>query len=150
MAGVERLYTPELLGLAVSLADYPLDATLPYQGSARSRSCGSTLDAGFALDSETAQEFAQSALMILGPVEMHPCNVGWGGGEVDALAGHQALPNLEQIPSESLLASIDPSPGDRQLGRHRKMGADLLLPISKCIALESEDRLHRVTEDTGP
>ena len=26
MAGAERLYTPELLGLAVALADYPLDA----------------------------------------------------------------------------------------------------------------------------
>ena len=52
MAGVERLYTPELLGLAVSLADYPLDPALPYQGSARSRSCGSTLDAGLALDEE--------------------------------------------------------------------------------------------------
>ena len=52
MAGAERLYTPELLGLAVSLADYPLDPALPYQGSARSRSCGSTLDAGLALDEE--------------------------------------------------------------------------------------------------
>ena len=50
MAGAERLYTPELLGLAVALADYPLDAGLPYRGSARSRSCGSTLEAGLALD----------------------------------------------------------------------------------------------------
>jgi NifU-like protein involved in Fe-S cluster formation len=50
MAGAERLYTPELLGLAVSLAGYPLDDTLPHRGSARSRSCGSTLEAGLALD----------------------------------------------------------------------------------------------------
>ena len=50
MAGAERLYTRELLGLAVALADYPLDAGLPYHGSARSRSCGSTLEAGLALD----------------------------------------------------------------------------------------------------
>lgn len=51
MAGAERLYTPELLGLAVSLADYPPDPALPHHGSARSRSCGSTLEAGLALDS---------------------------------------------------------------------------------------------------
>ena len=50
MAGAERLYTPELLGLAVSLADYPLDPALPHRGAARSRSCGSTLDLGLALD----------------------------------------------------------------------------------------------------
>ena len=50
MAGAERLYTPELLGLAVSLADYPLDPALPHRGAARSRSCGSTLELGLALD----------------------------------------------------------------------------------------------------
>ena len=51
MAGAERLYTPELLGLAVSLADYPLDPALPHRGAARSRSCGSTLDLGLTIDS---------------------------------------------------------------------------------------------------
>jgi NifU-like protein involved in Fe-S cluster formation len=50
MAGAERLYTPELLGLAVSLTDYPLDPALPHHGAARSRSCGSTLELGVALD----------------------------------------------------------------------------------------------------
>lgn len=52
MAGAEKLYTPELLGLAVSLAGFPLDDSLPLRGSARSRSCGSTLDAGFMTDGE--------------------------------------------------------------------------------------------------
>lgn len=52
MAGAEKLYTPELLGLAVSLAGFPLDDSLPLRGSARSRSCGSTLDAGFTTDGE--------------------------------------------------------------------------------------------------
>ena len=52
MAGAEKLYTPELLGLAVSLAGFPLDDSLPLRGSARSRSCGSTLDAGFMSDRE--------------------------------------------------------------------------------------------------
>lgn len=41
--GGEKLYTPELLALAVSLAEWPLDETLPVRGEARSRSCGSTL-----------------------------------------------------------------------------------------------------------
>jgi len=50
MAGAERLYTPELLALAVSLADHPLEPELSLRGSARSRSCGSTLEAGLILD----------------------------------------------------------------------------------------------------
>lgn len=50
MAGAERLYTPELLGLAVSLAKFPADPDMPLHGSARSRSCGSTLEASLALD----------------------------------------------------------------------------------------------------
>lgn len=48
----ERLYTPELLALAVSLADYPADADLPLKGEARSQSCGSTLALGLATDAE--------------------------------------------------------------------------------------------------
>lgn len=45
MAGAEKLYTPELLGLAVSLAEFPPDPGLPLHGEARSQSCGSTLRA---------------------------------------------------------------------------------------------------------
>ncbi len=48
----QKLYTPELLGLAVSLADYPLDAGLPLSGEARSTACGSTLGMALALDDE--------------------------------------------------------------------------------------------------
>jgi NifU-like protein involved in Fe-S cluster formation len=50
MSGAERLYTPELLALAVGLAQYPLTDDLPLTGEARSRSCGSTLCIGLALD----------------------------------------------------------------------------------------------------
>jgi len=45
-----QLYTPELLALAVALADSPSDPSLPLHGSARSRSCGSTLDLDLAQD----------------------------------------------------------------------------------------------------
>ena len=42
-SGGEALYTSELLALAVSLADFPLEESLTTRGEARSRSCGSTL-----------------------------------------------------------------------------------------------------------
>jgi NifU-like protein involved in Fe-S cluster formation len=44
----EKLYTPELLGLAVALAGFPPDLGLPLHGEARSKSCGSTLRADIA------------------------------------------------------------------------------------------------------
>jgi len=47
-----RLYTPELLGLAVELAGYPLTADLPLRGEARSRSCGSTVNMAVALEGD--------------------------------------------------------------------------------------------------
>lgn len=47
-SGNGPLYTPELLALAVSLADYPLGDDLPLRGEAVSRTCGSTIAAGLA------------------------------------------------------------------------------------------------------
>jgi NifU-like protein involved in Fe-S cluster formation len=44
------LYTPELLALAVSLADRPLDPAMPLAGEARSRTCGSTVRLTCAVD----------------------------------------------------------------------------------------------------
>jgi NifU-like protein involved in Fe-S cluster formation len=52
MASTAVLYTPEVLGLATGLAAYRLDDTLPVQAEARSRSCGSTLTLGLALDAD--------------------------------------------------------------------------------------------------
>lgn len=39
--GGAALYTPEILALAVELADYPLSSDLPLRGEAHSRVCGS-------------------------------------------------------------------------------------------------------------
>lgn len=50
MAPKAPLYTAEVLAMAVRLADYPLGPHLPLTGEARSRSCGSTLEIGLALD----------------------------------------------------------------------------------------------------
>jgi NifU-like protein involved in Fe-S cluster formation len=52
MSAAARLYTPELLALAVGLAQYPLTDDLPLTGEARSRSCGSSLRIGLALDAD--------------------------------------------------------------------------------------------------
>lgn len=44
-----RLYTPDVLAAAVSLATYPLSGDLPFSGEARSKSCGSRIELGLAL-----------------------------------------------------------------------------------------------------
>jgi NifU-like protein involved in Fe-S cluster formation len=46
------LYTPEVLALATNLASWPWDETLPLKGSARSKSCGSTLALGLETDTQ--------------------------------------------------------------------------------------------------
>ena len=50
MAGAEVLYTPPVLALAASLAQWPWNSALPLQGTARSKSCGSALTLGLGLD----------------------------------------------------------------------------------------------------
>lgn len=49
--GIQKLYTPDVLALAVSLAGFPLTADFTVRGKARSRACGSTLELGLACDS---------------------------------------------------------------------------------------------------
>ena len=51
-AGAGRLYTPELLALAVDLARFPMTDDLDLRGEAQSRSCGSTLEVGLAIDGQ--------------------------------------------------------------------------------------------------
>lgn len=47
-----KLYSPALLGLATGLAAYPLTPDLPLRAEARSRSCGSVIALGLALDDD--------------------------------------------------------------------------------------------------
>ncbi len=44
------LYTPQVLELATGLAGHGWDEALPLKGSARSRSCGSTIELGLSFD----------------------------------------------------------------------------------------------------
>jgi len=52
MSGAERLYTPELLGLAVELAGVPPLEAASVRGEARSPTCGSTLAMDLLVDGD--------------------------------------------------------------------------------------------------
>ena len=52
MTAAQRLYTPELLALAVELADYPPLDGATARGEARSPTCGSTLALDLVLDDD--------------------------------------------------------------------------------------------------
>lgn len=67
-APARTLYTPEILGAATALADFPWDERLPLRGEARSRRCGSTLALGLALD-------ADGRISALG-LRPHACAIG--------------------------------------------------------------------------
>ena len=68
MSAGKGLYTPEMLALAMELAASPWDEVLPLRGTARSRSCGSTID--LALATEPA-----GTITALG-LRPHACAVG--------------------------------------------------------------------------
>ncbi len=50
MSQPSRLYNPQLLACAVGLADFPLDSSFSHLSSARSLSCGSSLEMGLDCD----------------------------------------------------------------------------------------------------
>ena len=78
MAGADTLYTPELLALAVALADYPAGPSLPLHGQARSKSCGSTLALDIGLD-------ADGRIETLG-LQVRACAVGQAAAAIFARA----------------------------------------------------------------
>lgn len=78
MASVAVLYTPEVLGLATSLARFPITDTLDLRGQARSASCGSTLTVALALDD--AGKIAQVGLAA------HACAIGQAAAAIFAQA----------------------------------------------------------------
>lgn len=49
MSSATALYTPQVLNLATSLAQWPWNAALPLQGEARSSTCGSKVAIGLQL-----------------------------------------------------------------------------------------------------
>ncbi|MCY1671717.1 iron-sulfur cluster assembly scaffold protein [Novosphingobium sp. SL115] len=68
MSAGRGLYTPEVLGMAMRLVDFPWAEALPLHGAARSRSCGSTITIGLAVDDA-------GRITALG-LKPHACAVG--------------------------------------------------------------------------
>ncbi len=71
-----KLYNAELLGLATSLAAYPLDENQLQRGSARSPTCGSMVEVGLSLDE-------RGAISRLG-VKAQACAVGQAAAAIFA------------------------------------------------------------------
>ncbi len=80
----ERLYTPELLALAVDLADYPPIETLPLHAEARSATCGSILAVDLALDG--AGQISQLGMRV------RACAVGQAAASLFARAAMGRTP----------------------------------------------------------
>jgi NifU-like protein involved in Fe-S cluster formation len=78
MSAAAALYTPEVLALATGLASYPLDEGLTQRGSARSPSCGSSLDLGLTLD-------AAGRIERVG-LRSHACAIGQAAAAIFASA----------------------------------------------------------------
>lgn len=80
MASAAVLYTPEVLALATGLAAYRLDDALILRAEARSRSCGSTLTLGLALDD-------QGKVSRIG-LRSQACAIGQASAAIFAQAAH--------------------------------------------------------------
>ena len=76
MAGAATLYSPEVLELATALANHPWDETLELRAEVRSKSCGSTIALGLALDA--AGRIERVAL------RSHACAIGQAAAAIFA------------------------------------------------------------------
>ncbi len=76
VASSANLYTARMLGLATELARIPWDDSLPFQGGARSASCGSTLRLG--LQTDSAGRIEQIG------ISAHACAVGQAAAAIFA------------------------------------------------------------------
>lgn len=81
------LYTPQVLGLAVDLARFPLGDDLPLRGEGRSKSCGSTIALGLAMAPDGAVERVG--------VRSHACAIGQAAAAIFVQAAPGQRP--EQI-----------------------------------------------------
>lgn len=108
-----KLYTPGVLALAVTLADFPLQPTHDYRADARSPTCGSTITVGIDCDrrgwitalgvSVSACAIGQASAAIMAE-NITGCNQAWLQTQHDQmeswLANRSTIP---QIPSFDLL-----------------------------------------------
>lgn len=135
-----KLYSPALLGLATSLAHYPLTDDLPLRAEARSRSCGSVMTLGMLLDHQ--------GLITRVGVKVSACAIGQASAALLAQAAGGTTPVAVRLTAESISAwlagngTLPQWPGIEMLapaldhpGRH---GA-LLLPWNAAVAALSSE-----------
>lgn len=79
MSGAQGLYTPAILAAAMDLTKYPWNDGYGLRGSARSRSCGSTIEICLALD-------LNGNVSALG-LKPHACAVGQAAASIFAQGG---------------------------------------------------------------
>lgn len=134
-----RLYTPEVLALATGLARFPLEPDMTRTGSARSRTCGSTLTLGIETASDGTIERlglrvqacaigqAAAAIFAQGARGQTLAAIAEQGRRIDAwLAGDAPLPDVPGI------AAI--APAGEYPARH---GAIMLAWTAACALLSS-------------
>lgn len=106
------LYTPEVLGLTIELARHPLTEAFALRGEARSKSCGSTIALGLALDDHgtiagvgirsqaCAIGQASAAIFADGAAGLTAAQVEAAGAAIAAwLAGEAPLPEWPNLPT---------------------------------------------------
>ena len=131
------LYTPQVLGLAAQLADYPLTGAFTHRATARSRTCGGVMDIGLDCDwqgavsrvgmklAACAMGQASAAIMAAGLIGRDPAAIIAARASLERWLGENGeLPDWPQI---GLLA-----PALSHKGRH---GALILPWTAACEAL---------------
>lgn len=134
-----KLYSPELLGLATELAQFPINPAFPLKAEARARTCGSVITLGLALDDNAriagiGMQVSACAIGQASATLLARHAAGTSATDLAAtadalarwLAGDGALPDWPG------LAVLDPARDHP--GRH---GALLLPWKAACIALSS-------------
>ncbi|GGC20722.1 hypothetical protein GCM10011371_05460 [Novosphingobium marinum] len=89
------LYSPEVLGLATRLSEWPWDEAAPLKAQARSKSCGSVIDLGLSVDREGRIERVH--------VRSHACAIGQSAAAI--FASHAQ--GLNRADVEAALSQID-------------------------------------------
>jgi NifU-like protein involved in Fe-S cluster formation len=92
--GAAKLYSPQLLGLATGLANFPLTNDLPLRAEARSRSCGSVITLGLALD--------DAGLIARIGMRISACAIGQASAALLAQSAAGRAPTAIDTASEAL------------------------------------------------
>lgn len=134
-----KLYSPDMLGLATELAQFPLDETLPLRAEVRSRSCGSVITLGLAHD--------DSGRVARIGMQVSACAIGQASAALLARSIAGAEPQVFTATAEALglwltgEGALPDWPGLDLLGparAHPGRHEALLLPWkAACIALSS-------------